>query len=33
VVGGRQVEWLVSFGALLVLALAAFQVRPVKRRR
>ena len=32
VVGGRQVEWLVSFGALLVLGLAAFQSRKPKRR-
>jgi apolipoprotein N-acyltransferase len=33
VVGGRQIEWLVSFGAVLVLAVAAFQSRPVKRRK
>ena len=33
VVGGRQIEWLVGFGALLVLAFAAFQLRPVRRRK
>ena len=31
VVGGRQVEWLVSFGALLVLGLSAFGTRRAKR--
>jgi apolipoprotein N-acyltransferase len=32
VVGGRQVEWLVSFGGLLVLALAMFQSRRPRKR-
>ena len=31
VIGGRQVEWLVSFGGLLVLGLAGLQSRPVRR--
>ena len=33
VVGGRQVEWFVSFGALLVLGLAAFQLRQPRKRQ
>jgi apolipoprotein N-acyltransferase len=32
VVGGRQVEWLVSFGALVVLALGAAEMRRTRRR-
>ena len=31
VFGGRQVEWLVSFGGLLVLGLAGLQSRPARR--
>ncbi|MCU1418617.1 MAG: lnt [Schumannella sp.] len=31
-VGGRSIEWLVSFGALAVLALAAFETRRLRRR-
>jgi hypothetical protein len=32
VLGGRQIEWFVSFGALLVLGLAALQSRRPRRR-
>ena len=32
VVGGRQIEWLVSFGALIVLVLAGVEVRRSRRR-
>jgi apolipoprotein N-acyltransferase len=32
VFGGRQVEWLVCFGALLILALAGFETRRRRRR-
>jgi apolipoprotein N-acyltransferase len=31
VVGGRQVEWFVCFGALLVLGLAGLTSRPTRR--